>query len=462
MSIYSRALQRSSAPAPARGPAPRPMGPAAGAFSPAGHDFSQVSIHADSQVAKPRQTTKKASEVCPTCACSEKQTLRLDGMRQEAMDLFDHAAGKLRSSAKDAIPLFEQSFGEGSATRANIGQVLRVLDGAARFLKRSKAGENIHCDSTSSSAGCGGNATAFHEGGHIVVCSGNGSSEKMLDPPQVEDAVREVQTSDGTSQFNVDPAATEEKQKESDEQRDAELTAVLAHEAIHNQIQPGVVDVNRGERLFQFLGKGAKRVDLSPIALKNPDSLVSFAFSFQSSGRGLETSEKLSGALSIRPLLGREDAELAVAMAQEAIEQAEKRIRVLHSEVDSVKGGPSSWQDFAPASQDLAGLLRSSGETALGSPDAAAAKRLAQILEGLSGVRQELVAKETVVARRFVRNKPDERVEIAIPKWREFRGLAPADQIQLLLGELLRRDPRTAGLTGFVWEHARKHGGFKI
>jgi hypothetical protein len=463
-------------------PAAAPSSSGAATDSRFDRDFSGVRNHTDAavlqrapaiQVARPRYTTKPASDVCPSCLCSEDQLERIDDMRERTAEVLDHAAGQLLSPPK-VTRLFEKSFGEGSATRENLDHVHETLKGAMTFLRGSRAGENIHCDSANASAGCAGGAPAFHEAGHVVLCLGAAITGKMMDPPKVSDVVRAVRPNEESSELRVDEEATAKNQKASDAKWDAYLmSSILAHEAVHARLQPGVVDVYRGERLYQFLGsEGAKGVDLSPIAMDNPDSLVSFAFkSLALGGREelapgaaevLSSSDKLSGELSVRPLLGRRGAKLAMAMTQEAIEQAEGRIRALHSEVASVKGGSSAWQSFSQASQDLAGLLRSSGgEKALANPDKAAEERLLEILEGLSLTRNDLLEKRTVIARRFLWEKPDKRVEIAIPDWKEFRRLPLAEQIQRLLKVLLRRDPRTASLAGFVWEHARLRGGFR-
>jgi hypothetical protein len=54
---------------------------------------------------------------------------------------------------------------------------------------------------------------------------------------------------------------------------------MIAHEAVHSQIPDSAVDVYSKERLFQFLGsQNPLGVNLTAVAINNPDSIVTFAF----------------------------------------------------------------------------------------------------------------------------------------------------------------------------------------
>jgi hypothetical protein len=66
------------------------------------------------------------------------------------------------------------------------------------------------------------------------------------------------------------------------------------------------------------------------------------------------------------------------------------------------------------------------------------------------------------VARQFLQDKPDERIEIAIPQWRTFRTLSPLDQLSVLLRALLKEEPSISGLADFVRERALKTGGMAM
>ena len=133
---------------------------------------------------------------------------------------------------------------------------------------------------------------------------------------------------------------TKERERKSRERSEALLAAMMAHEAVHHAVREGIIDVYRGERLYQFFGGGGKIArELAPVALKNPDSIVAFAFrslgadgssdllpgaSELVSPKPSEEDEdlgELSGELEIGPLIGQQKIKLAVALAKEAIDK---------------------------------------------------------------------------------------------------------------------------------------------
>jgi hypothetical protein len=312
--------------------------------------------------------------------------------------------------------------------------------------------------------------------------------DKMLYPPKVEaEVVSTAGIGEGETVTQVDVRQTNQKTKEKQERSDAmmsaRLTAILAHEAMHQQLSPSSIDIYRDERLYRFLGaRNQSRVNLTPMALHNPDSLVSFALQSLQVGSGekivpqseaaLTSSEGLSGTLSVRPLRGRKDAKVAITLAQEALEQTEESIGRLLFQVQGVQATPAQqvsqqyrptvWTDFPERSQKTVQLLTAvGGESAFANPDAKAIQRLQVILEGVGGVNKEMKEMRTVIARRFIWHKPDKRFEIAIPDWREFREMAIEEQIPYLLRKILQRNRSVANLTGFVWEHAQTYGGFE-
>jgi hypothetical protein len=425
------------------------------------------------------------SEICPSCICTPDHITRLDVARGRASSVFGRAAAQLRTTEPDVGRLFEASFGPGSADAGTMSKTAALFDGAKQFLDESKvstpeADGNIHCDQANDTDGCAGGATGFYRSGNVVVCGGHPSAAQMLDPPEVEKQVKIVETSGGVGKSQEwhqepDPEATEALQKQSDAAFAARLTALVAHEAVHHVVQPSVVDVYRDERLFRFLGQSAEAsgVDLAPLALQNPDSLVRFAFKGLNVGRAVsdplsETeaaisgSEALSGKMSIRPVLGRRRARVTVSLAEEAIGQAAESLAVLLSYLQSVATGGSAWTLFPDHLQSVVQLLIDVGqETAFAQPDAAAAARLQEISGAFQRLVKSMRSRKLVVGRRFLRDKPDQRIEIAIPDWKAFRSMAPIDQLTLLLDTLLKEEPVIGGLPGFVLEHAKTWGGMQ-
>jgi hypothetical protein len=267
-----------------------------------------------------------------------------------------------------------------------------------------------------------------------------------------------------------DPGATQLAQQASDAAYATRLTAVMAHEAIHHVVQPAVVDVYSNERLFGFLGGQAKKgaVDLSPLALQNPDSLVLFAFrgfvaeggNLPESEAALASSERLSGKLSVRPVLGRRSARLAVALAEEAIGQASEQLSSVLSEVRSVQGGSSNWSLFPSDSQQLiASLVRLGREADLGQPDSVALARLQTLSDAFARLGAAVHAKKLVVGRRFLKDQSAKRIEIAISDWRAFRNKPAAEQVAIVVAALLSEEADIAHLDDFVLDLARTRGG---
>ncbi|MBT0959887.1 eCIS core domain-containing protein [Denitromonas iodatirespirans] len=429
--------------------------------------------------AAPTPATATASAVCPACACSTEHASRIDAGRLKAKAVLDTAATLLAAPTKAIERQFEDTFGPGSNDAKRLTETADRYRAAAQFLGQSTVSNppgsgNVHCDPTNSTNLCKTGASAHYGQGHIVVCSGNPASAQMLNPPKVAPVYRtegEMGSPEGIRQV-PDAGATQASQAASDAAFATRVTAVMAHEAIHHVVQPGVVDVYTNERLFQFLGAGSKKldVDLSPLALQNPDSLVLFAFRgfVSDAGAGalpgaeeaMAHSEKLSGKLSVRPLLGRRRARLSVSLAEEAIAQAEERLTVLLSEIQSVQGGSSQWTLFPTLSQQLVTSLTTLGkETDFGQPDAAALARLQTIVDAFTRLSAAIGSKKVVLGRRFLQDKPDKRIEVAIPDWRAFRKLSPGAQLPILLGALLREEPAIAGLDAFVLDLAKTRGG---
>jgi hypothetical protein len=224
--------------------------------------------------------------------------------------------------------------------------------------------------------------------------------------------------------------------------------------------------------LFQFLGsQNPLGVNLTAVAINNPDSIVTFAFQTLELKGGqnilpeysaaLSKSDELSGKLGIRPLLGRKKATVAIAIAQEAIEHVEKDVSDLHSQVHSVQNQNSSWTGFPAILQVLVQMLKDfdkGNANAFLSPNTIAEARLKKIVEGLQEIKKGMKTKPTVIARRFLRSRPQHRNEITISNWHDFRKKSAADQIFVLLEALLKGNKRVDGLATFILEYARKYG----
>lgn len=420
-----------------------------------------------------------ASAVCPACACTADQVTRIDAARRKAQGVFERAADLLANPSPVIERQFENSFGSGSNSAKTRTDTADRYRAAASFLGQSTVSDppgsgTVHCDPTNSTDLCATGASAHYGQGHIVVCSENPSPKQMLNPPEVSTVYRtegEVGSTEGVRQV-PDASATEAAQAASDAGFATRLTAVMAHEAIHHVVQPGIVDIYTNERLFQFLGAGSKKldVDLSPLALQNPDSLVQFAFrgvvaedgsnALPGAEAALEDSEQLSGKLAVRPVLGRRRARLSVALAEEAIAQAGERLGVLLTEVQSVQGGSSGWSLFPALSQQVVTALTTLGkETDFGQPDAVALARLQVLVDAFTRLSTGIHDKKVVLGRRFVLDKPDKRIEVAIPDWRSFRKQPVGAQLPVVLGALLDEEPAIAGLDAFVLDLAKTRGG---
>ena len=474
------ARAQSSARVVRRAPAPAVPGGAPGLPGGVPNVPNIPSSAARAAAAPPGPVPAPASAVCPACACATGHVTRIDAARRKAEKVLGAAATQLQSPTRAVDRLFEGAFGAGSATAANVAKAADLYSGAAAFLGQSKLSDppgsgNVHCDPTNSTDMCQAGNTAYYTQGNVVVCSQNPSPAQMLNPPTVPTQYQ-VEGKAGSAYDEVrqvpDPGATALAQQRSDAAFETRLTAVMAHEAIHHVVQPGVVDVYTNERLFRFLGGQGKKhgVDLSPLALQNPDSLVLFAFRGYTLDAGsdalpeaeaaMATSEQLSGKLSVRPVLGRPRAELAVALAEEAIGQANEALAVLLTEVKSVQGGPSAWTSFPAPSQQLVQALVGPGkETAFGQPDAAALARLQTLSTAFERLSTAVHDKKLVVGRRFLVDKPATRIEIAVPDWRAFRKMAPGDQLSVVLRTLLNEEPDIAHLDSFVLDLARQRGG---
>ncbi|WP_323001819.1 DUF4157 domain-containing protein [Denitromonas sp.] len=420
-----------------------------------------------------------ASAVCPACACSADQVTRIDAARRKAQGVFERAADLLANPTPGIERQFENTFGAGSNTPKTVAATADRYRAAASFLGQSTVSDppgsgTVHCDPGNSTDLCATGATAHYGRGHIVVCVQSKSASQMLNPPEVSTVYRtegEVGSTEGVRQV-PDASATEAAQAASDAGFATRLTAVMAHEAIHHVVQPGIVDIYTNERLFQFLGAGSKQldVDLSPLALQNPDSLVQFAFrgvvaedggnALPGAEAALEDSEQFSGKLAVRPVLGRRRARLSVALAEEAIAQAGERLGVLLTEVQSVQGGSSGWSLFPALSQQVVTALTTLGkETDFGQPDAVALARLQVLVDAFTRLSTGIHDKKVVLGRRFVLDKPDKRIEVAIPDWRSFRKQPVGAQLPVVLGALLDEEPAIAGLDAFVLDLAKTRGG---
>ena len=420
-----------------------------------------------------------ASAVCPACACTVDQVTRIDAARLKAQGVFERAADLLANPTPAIERQFENSFGPGSNSAKTRTETADRYRNAASFLGQSTVSDppgsgTVHCDPTNSTDLCATGATAHYGQGHIVVCSENPSPKQMLNPPTVPTVYRpegEIGSAEGVRQV-PDASATQDAQKASDAGFATRLTAVMAHEAIHHVVQPGIVDIYTNERLFQFLGAGSKKLDadLSPLALQNPDSLVQFAFrgvvaedggnALPGAEAALEESEAFSGKLTVRPVLGRRRARLSVALAEEAIAQAGERLGVLLTEVQSAQGKSVGWPQFPALSQQVVTALTTLGqETDFGQPDAAALARLQVIVDAFTRLSTDIHDKKVVLGRRFVLDKPDKRIEVAIPDWHSFRKQPVGAQLPVVLGALLDEEPAIAGLDAFVLDLARTRGG---
>ena len=430
----------------------------------------------------PRKEDRAAKgEACPSCICPPEHVDRLEAARTTAIRVYERAVEELKPLEPPVRRLFEATFGPGSASAEAVATTAETFGKAASFLESSKVwtsdvNGNIHCDQTNETDSCVGGATGHYRRGNVVVCSENPSAAQMLNPPTVPTVYRPEGKMGSTEQSEQprqvpDPSATKAAQEKSDQEYAARLTALLAHEAVHHIVKPGVVDIYRHERLFAYLGGSGKKlgVDLSPLAMQNPDSLVAFAFKAPAAGGGssipgadaaLSVPEKPSSKLSVRPLLGRRRARLVVALAQEAIEQSDEALSVLLSEVESVKSGGSAWTLFPQPSQEVVQLLTDVGkETAFAQPDSAALTRLQQISAAFGRLVKSMRSRKLVIGRRFLHDKPKERIEIAIPYWGAFRKMPPSDQFALLIRTLLNEEPTIRELADVVIAHAATKGG---
>ena len=488
----TRALQR----APASGVPGVPGVPGApGApgmpgMPPASDELEVSSKPATQPRTDPVEPPASKQDICASCVCSPEHAKALQAAREKALlVLEDEALEALKDPLKSPLRrLFEQQFGEGSATPQAVTKVRTRLQDAQKFLKGSKVWDpasgvgNIHCDPGGAAPGCATGNTAYYERGHIVVCATNKAAAQMFEPPKVPDVKRPVRTVGSTdpsqapgsqapgTEIETDAAATQLAQHASDAGYAAKRARVLLHEAIHHAIKPGTVDIYKDERLYSELGgkTGKHGVDLSALALRNPDSLVAFAMraprasneaAIEGTDAALATSGQLSGKLRVWPLRGARRARLMVDLAQEAIEQAAKTISMLHSEVASVAATPTPWTNFSPASQEFVDwLVRLGQETALGQPDTQAERRLAKLDRQLTALLQSLRAQRVVVRRRFLLDW-DARVEVAIPDWRGFREMAPAAQFAHMLRALLRTQGLPGPLADVVLKQALLHGG---
>jgi hypothetical protein len=434
---------------------------------------------------RPRQSGPKraaGSLVCPSCSCTTDEESRIDAARKQAQASLAHAASALGAPDAAVTDSFERTFGNGSATPDNLAETQKRYEKAARFLGSSSVqaaggGANIHCDDDNThTTTCGDGATAHYDRGNIIICGANEAMAQMLAPPMVE-AVTKLQEGTGDEKERttvVDPDKTRAKQQASDARYGTRLTAVLAHEAIHHVIQPSVVDVYREERLAAFLGGDSKGigVDLSPLALQNPDSFVKFAFArFVAGGQSdrlpgadeaTATSERLSGKLYVRPIKGRKRAQLAVALAGEALTQAGERINELHEHVQSVQGGsggPSRWGLFRSDLKDVAEALSNSGhEPDLAQPDAKAEARLEVLGKAFTHLTEQIKDQRIVLGRRFAFDTA-RRIEVPIPDWKAFRAQSPVAQMRQVLDHIINTEPEIAHLSGVVTRLAAEGGG---
>jgi hypothetical protein len=400
---------------------------------------------------------------CPTCGCSAQEATKLTEASGKAQDLFANAAQLLNAQGKPILRRFDRFFGGDSAHQDRIDQLLKILNGAAGFLASAKIDQSLHCDSVSASKVCQSGVSASYRDGQVIVCTGQPAIAKMIQPPSVPG---QEKTNSEEPQAGEDKDKTAQLQEKTSQEAEARLTRVLAHEAVHSQLPDSAVDVYRSERLFPYLGGNhALGLDLSPVALANPDSIVSFVFNAQELSEkvllpgaeaALQHEQRPEGA--VRPLLGSRMAQLALAIAEEAIEQSKADVGTLQAELGQ---NSTTWSGLSTNSETVRSLLvQPGGEAKLRVPGAAAAQRIAAIYDGFSDLDAEVTGKRTILARRFRKSQPDQRIEIAIPDWKEFRKKGPAEQVQVLIQRLLKRDARIAGLAGFVWALAKKRGGF--
>jgi hypothetical protein len=268
-----------------------------------------------------------------------------------------------------------------------------------------------------------------------------------------------------------DERATALAQADSNAAYATKLARMLIHEAVHHMIQPGVVDIYQDERLFGQLGgkPGRHGINLSPLALQNPDSLAAFALrapqaaggnSLPGMAEALTPSQKLSRPVAVRPLRSRKRARLMVDLAQEAIAQTDERLSVLHSEVVSVaSNGSTPWNLFPPASQQMAGWLSTlGGETVFAQADAAAELRLQALNSHFATLQKSLRNQQVSVGRRFTQDRA-QRLELAIPDWKSFRTLPPSAQLERMVVALLATAGLGRPIADVVLVHARLHGG---
>jgi hypothetical protein len=474
-------LQR--APVPGGVPQPVPGGPLMPPVSP-------VPMSPRSTAAAANATPQSAA--CPSCQPTltpdqavDQKPLRaqLEMGRRRAVLGLSRALEVMTMPLKPPLRrLFEAQFGEGSATPTAVASVHATLQGAHDFLNTIQVWDpatghgEIHVDAGGQTPGCATGNTAFYESGHVVVCGRNRASAQMLSPPAVEPVLMPADRPSGTSSSEPirmvpDARATEQAQDASDAGYATKLARVLMHEAIHHMIQPGVVDIYQDERLFAQLGGkiGKHGVDLSALALQNPDSLAAFALRAPPAGDGqglpgvtqaLAVSEKLSRPVAVRPVLGKRRARLAVDLAQEAIAQTAERVAVLHSEVASVRANVTTpWSMFPPASQQMVGWLTSlGGETAFAQADAAAEQRLLALTQRFDALQKSLRSQQVSIGRRFTQDWA-KRLEVRIPDWKTFRKLPPSAQLERMVVALLASAGLGQPIADVVLAHARLHGG---
>ena len=422
------------------------------------------------------------SDVCPSCMCNANHVARIDPARSKAADTLGSAASELQNRSAQVDRGFEAVFGDGAANEPNIMQARQRYEEAADFLTNSDitsggSTQNIFCDQTSATTACASGAAGHYDRGNVILCTDNLATQQQLEPPTVDPIYKPQRvsasgTNQGSSARVLDHNATQDKQNESDAKFATRLTALLAHEAMHHVIRPNIVDVYREERLAGFLGGDAKGtgVDLSALALQNPDSFVRFAFLRYTSGgnshrlpgadEATATSNALSGELHVRPLLGRKHAKLAVALAAEAITQMRERVDELNALVQSVQaGGTSQWSLFPVDTQSVVTALNTLGnETDLAQPNAAAAARLTILAQALGRLADNIQNQNIVLGRRFTQDRP-KRMEIAIPDWKGFRASSSKQQMHLILDQLVATETDIAHLAPVIAHLAATDGG---
>jgi hypothetical protein len=220
---------------------------------------------------------------------------------------------------------------------------------------------------------------------------------------------------------------------------------VLIHEAIHHAIQPALIDVYKGTKLFGlFGGKGLRSRQFTAAALKNPDSYVTLVRTMTSDLKEKSVAElsedkfedKIEGEVDVEPIIGRKRILIAVRLAQRSLDETRYAINV-------VLASPplQAWRYYPDLQQDVVELLRNVGRVAgLQSPvpEPGVSPSPQEILERIARSLEAFISDlkdKTLTIRRETSKRTTNKdgVVVSIPKHVVFGKMSRPDQVRLIL-----------------------------